>query len=114
MIDHRLRNERILKEAGDSEVAVILLDVVLGYGSHPDPASEMVPVIHKAKDLADKAGRHLVVVGFVCGTSLDPQDLSKQEAALRDAGVILAESNAQAVRLAAAVVSGPTTVGGMP
>ena len=60
MIDHRLRNERILKEAGDPNVAVILLDVVLGYGSHPDPASEMVPVIQKAKDLADKAGRHLV------------------------------------------------------
>jgi hypothetical protein len=113
MIDHRLRNERILKEAGDPKVAVILLDVVLGYGSHPDPASEMVPVIQKAKDLADKAGRHLVVVGFVCGTSLDPQDLAKQEAALRDAGVILAESNAQAVRLAAAVALGTGGVGGM-
>jgi FdrA protein len=113
MIDHRLRNERILKEAGDPEVAVILLDVVLGYGSHQDPASEMVPVIQKAKALAEKAGRHLVVVGFVCGTSLDPQDLSKQEAALRDAGVTLVESNAQAVRLAATVVLGPTTVGGM-
>jgi hypothetical protein len=114
MIDHRLRNERILKEAGDPEVAVILLDVVLGYGSHPDPASEMAPVIQKAKALADKAGRHLVVVGFVCGTSLDPQDLAKQEASLRDAGVTLAESNAHAVRLAATVVLGPTTVGGMP
>jgi FdrA protein len=95
-------------------VAVILLDVVLGYGSHHDPASEMTPVVQKAKALANKAGRHLAVVGFVCGTSLDPQDLSKQEAALRDAGVTLAESNAQAVRLAAAVVSEPTRVGGMP
>jgi len=114
MIDHRLRNERILKEAGDPEVAVILLDVVLGYGSHPDPASEMAPVIEKAKALADEAGRHLVVIGFVCGTTMDPQNLSKQEAALRNAGVILAESNAQAVRLAATVVLGPTTVGGMP
>ena len=91
---------------------MILLDVVLGYGSHPDPASEMVPVIQKAKALADKAGRHLVVVGFVCGTSSDPQDLSKQEAALREAGVILAESNAQAVRLAATVVSRAGLVGG--
>jgi FdrA protein len=104
MIDHRLRNERVLKEAEDPEVAVILLDIVLGYGSHPDPASEMAPVIQKAKDRADQAGRCLVVVGFVCGTSSDPQNLSKQETALRDAGVILAESNAQAVRLAATVV----------
>jgi len=114
MIDHRLRNERILKEAGDPEVAVILLDVVLGYGSHPDPASEMAPVIEKAKALAEKAGRHLVVVGFVCGTTLDPQNLSNQEAALQNAGMLLAESNAQAVRLAATVVLGPTTVEGMP
>jgi len=113
MIDHRLRNERILKEAGDPDVAVILLDVVLGYGSHPDPASEMVPVIQKAKDLADKEGRHLVVVGFVCGTSLDPQDLAMQEAALREAGITLAESNAQAVRLAAAVALGAGGAGGI-
>jgi FdrA protein len=114
MIDHRLRNDRMLKEAGDPEVAVILLDVVLGYGSHPDPASEMVPVIQKAKALADKAGRHLVVVGFVCGTYLDPQNLAKQEAVLRDAEVILAESNAQAVRMAATVVLGVGGVGGTP
>ena len=106
MIDHRLRNERILKEAGDPEVAVILLDVVLGYGSHPDPASEIAPVIQQAIDLAARGGRHLAVVGFVCGTSLDPQNLSKQEAALRDAGMIQAESNAQAVSLAAAVAVG--------
>lgn len=105
MIDHRLRNERLLKEASDPEVAVILLDVVLGYGSHSDPASEMVPVIHKARDVAEKGGRHLVCVGFVCGTTSDPQNLSKQEAALRGAGVILTESNAQAVRLAAQIVA---------
>ena len=41
MIDHRLRNERLLAEAADPQVAVILLDVVLGYGAHPDPAAEM-------------------------------------------------------------------------
>lgn len=111
MIDHRLRNERILKEAGDPEVAVILLDVVLGYGSHPDPTSEIVPVIQKAKDSANKTGRHLATVGFVCGTSADPQNLSKQEAALREAGVILAESNAQAVRMATAIALGTGVVG---
>jgi succinyl-CoA synthetase alpha subunit len=113
MIDHRLRNERILKEAVDPAVAVILLDVVLGYGAHPDPAGEMVPVIRKAQDVAEKAGRHLMVVGFVCGTTQDPQNLATQEAALRDAGMILAESNAQAVRLATAVASGAGRVTGV-
>ena len=112
MIDHRLRNERLIKEAADSEVAVILLDVVLGYGSHSDPAAEIVPVVQKARDLARKAGRNLVIVAFVCGTAGDPQNLSQQEAALREAGVLLAESNAQAVRMAAAVTVGAGTVGG--
>jgi succinyl-CoA synthetase alpha subunit len=112
MIDHRLRNERLIKEAGDPEVAVILLDVVLGYGSHPDPAGEMVPVIEKARDLAAKAGRHLAIVGFVCGTAADPQNLSRQEAALRESGVTLAESNAQAIRMATTVASEAGVVGG--
>jgi FdrA protein len=111
MIDHRLRNERLIKEAQDPEVAVILLDVVLGYGSHPNPAAEMVPTIQKARDLAGKAGRHLVFIGFVCGTAADPQNLSRQEAAFQDAGVTLAESNAQAVRMAASVVREVGVVG---
>lgn len=112
MIDHRLRNERLIKEASDPEVAVILLDVVLGYGSHPDPAAEMVPSIQKARDLATKAGRHLVIMGFVCGTAGDPQNQSMQETALREVGVILAESNAQAVRMAASVVLEADVAGG--
>ena len=98
MIDHRLRNERLLAEAADPEVAVILFDVVLGYGSHPDPAAEMIPTLLKAKK-----NRSIVFVGSVCGTDEDPQGLERQEAALRKAGVVLAESNARAVRLAAAI-----------
>lgn len=98
MIDLRLRNERILAEAADPAVAVILLDVVLGYGSHPDPASEMVPAILRAKK-----GRQLAFVASVCGTDEDPQGLQRQESALRAAGVLLAESNARAVALAAAI-----------
>src|SRR5208337_1872810 len=101
MIDHRLRNERIAKEAADPETAIILLDVVLGYGSHMNPASEIVPAIDVARKRAAKDGRDLGFVGFVCGTEGDPQNLSAQEAALRHAGMILTRSNAEAVRLAA-------------
>ena len=103
MIDHRLRNERILKEAADPQVAVILLDVVLGYGAHPDPAAEMIPVIEAARARAAKKKRRIAFVGFVCGTSADPQDLVAQERALTKAGMLLATSNAEAVRLAAAI-----------
>jgi succinyl-CoA synthetase alpha subunit len=103
MIDHRLRNERTVKEAADPETAVILLDVVLGYGSHMDPASEIVPAIAAARKRAKKGGRNLAFVGFVCGTEGDPQGFSAQDDALRDAGMILTASNAQAVRLAARI-----------
>ena len=104
MIDHRLRNERLLQEAADAEVAVILMDVVLGYGAHADPAGEMVPAIRKAQDIARKKGRALAIVGAVCGTDEDPQGLERQEAALREAGMLLETSNARAALLAAALV----------
>jgi FdrA protein len=101
MIDLRLRNERMLEEAADPQVAVILLDVVLGYGSHADPAAEIVPVLMKIR----KKTRSPIIVASVCGTDEDPQGLERQEAALRDAGVLLAESNAAAARLAGAIVA---------
>ena len=105
MIDHRLRNERMAREAADAEVAVILFDVVLGYGAHPDPGAEMLPAIRAARDAARRDKRELVFVGFVCGTERDPQGLARQVAALREAGVILAVSNAQAARTAAAIAN---------
>ncbi len=106
MIDFRLRNERILQEAEDPNTAVILLDVVLGYGSNMDPAGELIPAIQQAQKIAAQAGRTVIFVGSVCGTDGDPQSLSRQEDLLRDVGVILTESNAQAARLAAAIVNG--------
>jgi FdrA protein len=105
MIDFRLRNERILQEARDPETAVILLDIVLGYGSNMDPAGELVPAIQQAQKIASKAKRNMIFVGSVCGTDSDPQNLSRQEAMLSEVDVILTESNAQAARLAAEIVS---------
>ena len=104
MIDFRLRNERIVAAAREPATAVILLDVVLGYGAHPDPAAALVPAIAEARKIASRSKRGLVVVASVCGTAADPQNLERQEAALRAAGVRLAPSNAGAARLAAALV----------
>jgi FdrA protein len=105
MIDHRPRNERIAIEAQDPQTAVILLDVVLGSGAHADPAGVIAPVIEAAIAQAAAAGRRLAVLGFVCGTATDPQNLKRQEAQLREAGMRLAASNAEAVRIAAAAVA---------
>jgi succinyl-CoA synthetase alpha subunit len=101
MIDHRLRNERLVREAADPDVAVILFDVVLGYGSHPDPAQEMAAALREARRKAPD----LVLLGFVCGTEQDPQGLARQEARLREEGVVLADCNAAAARLAAAMLT---------
>jgi FdrA protein len=108
MIDHRLRNERLAVEAEDPQTAVILLDVVIGYGAHADPASVIAPVVEAAIGRAAATGRNLAVVGFVCGTAADPQNLERQEARLHEAGMWLAGSNAEAVRLAASIVGAAT------
>ena len=97
MIDFGIRMERIRAAAEDPAMAVVLLDVVLGRGAHPDPAGALVPAIEEASAIAKSNGRRLVFVGFVCGTEADPQRLSAQEAALARAGVILEPSNAAAV-----------------
>ena len=108
MIDFRLRNERIVAAAREPATAVILLDVVLGYGAHPDPADALAPAIRAARKIASRSKRALVIVASVCGTPADPQNLERQEAALTKAGVVLAPSNAAAARLAAALVgTGP-------
>jgi len=91
----------LLQEARDPEVAVIMLDVVIGYGAHPYPSSELGPAIRQAKQLAD---RELIVVTSVTGTEQDPQQLSAQVASLRSAGVIVCDSNAAAAKLVAIVV----------
>ena len=112
MIDHDLRIRRLVQEAADPEVAVILLDVVLGYGAHPDPAGELGPAIRQARELrpepvegrAANEGRELIVVASVTGTEGDPQGLGRQVQALEEAGAIVCGCNAAAARLAGFVV----------
>jgi len=105
MIDFRFRKERLLNEALDPETAVILLDIVLGYGAHTDPAGEIVPVIKQAKAMAKRGGRYLPIVATICGTRGDPQGLEEQKKKLKDAGVVLMPSNAQAARIAALIAT---------
>ncbi len=100
MIDQGARIERLLREAADPTVRVILLDVVIGWGAHADPASELAAAVVQAKKMAAKGKRHLAVIGFICGTDLDPQGFTAQEKKLRDAGMVLAGNSANAAWLA--------------
>jgi succinyl-CoA synthetase alpha subunit len=97
MIDGTVRREWIEKEARDPSVAVLLLDVVLGYGAHPDPAGELLPALRAAR------ARGLAVVASVCGTDGDPQGRGAQIRALARDGVLVMDGNAQAARLAARI-----------
>jgi len=105
MIDGAVRREWIEREAADPATAVVLLDVVLGYGAHPDPAAELVPALEAARRQVTAAGRGLVVIASVTGTEQDPQVRSRQVATLRRASVCVMDSNAQAARLAALVAA---------
>jgi succinyl-CoA synthetase alpha subunit len=105
MIDYGTRIERLLKDASDPTVACIVLDVVLGYGSHPDPAAVLSTAIREAKSIAEAAGRELPVICFVCGTDEDPQPLQSQRAALEYAGALLVASSTGAAELAAAIAT---------
>lgn len=109
MIDTRLRSERIVKEAQDPEVAIILLDCVLGYGCHPDPAQALVAAIERGRRCA--GDRKIMYIASVCGTEGDPQKRSDQVKKLEDAQVLVLPSNAQAACLAADILMGSTALG---
>lgn len=103
MIDPTVRKFRIAEEAADPSVAVLLMDFVLGYGSHPDPVGAVINEIGDAKHAAEKAGRHLCVVAHVCGTSGDLQGYNQSIDKLKGAGCVVLPTNALAAVASAAV-----------
>lgn len=100
MIDPSSRIDRFKQEAKDPSVGVILMDFVLGYGSHEDPVGVMIPSIVEAKRLAEQEGRHLEIVGYVLGTDLDTPSVEEQLNKLVAAGVTYASSSTNAGLLA--------------
>lgn len=105
MIDSTLRSERIIQESKDPRTAVILFDIVLGYGSGPDPAGDLLPAIERAKEISKRKNRSLAFITHVCGTEDDNQNREVQEEKLKDAGVQVVSTNAQAARAAAWIAS---------
>ncbi len=107
MIDAEARLELLTDAGNDDDVAVVLLDVVLGYGGHGDPASVLAPA---CAALARPEGPRVVV--YVLGTDNDPQGLARQRRAFEDAACLVAPTAARAA-LAAAAIAGrqPQIVG---
>jgi FdrA protein len=122
MIDQRLRLDRLAAEAADPATSVIMLDVVLGHGAHPDPAAEIGPAIAAARAArassatpassaapasgatrtpgAARSEGDLAIVVSLVGARSDPQGLTAQATALAAAGAHAFASNAQAARFA--------------
>jgi succinyl-CoA synthetase alpha subunit len=102
MIEPTIRLERILQEAKDSQVGVLLLDFELGFGSHDDPTGTHLDALKSFQQTRPD----VVIIAYVCGTNGDQQQLAAQENKLKQIGVRLASSHAQAVRYAIAVIQG--------
>jgi hypothetical protein len=96
MIDSRERCRRIMKEADDPEVAILLLDFILGEISSADPVGDLIDALIQVKGRASRRSGCLTVVASICGTDQDPQNLEKQKSRLKGAGVFLFPSNARA------------------
>ena len=109
MIDPEARLEVLADVAGERDVAVVLLDVVLGYGSHPDPAALLAPA---CAGLASAGGPRVVV--YLLGTDGDPQGLDRQRAAFAASGAIVAPTGARAALAAAAIACRNPTIVGSP
>ena len=107
MIDAEARLGLLAEAGEDDDVAVVLLDVVLGYGGHDDPASILAPA---CAAVAKPEGPRVVV--YVLGTDKDPQDLARQRREFEEAGCLVAPTGARAA-LAAAAIAGrrPPIVG---
>jgi len=104
MIDYSIRNKRIIEEAYDPETAVILFDIVIGYGANLNPLAEVVPVIRETKNIAKNNRRYLPVICSVTGTDKDPQNRTCVVNGLTEAGALVMESNAAASKLAAFII----------
>jgi len=103
MIDPSLRNRRIVQDALESDTAVIMLDFVLGHGSHQDPAGVAISAVNEAKALLKD--RKILWLASVVGTKDDPQNYREQITRLMDAGFIVSESNVRLANLAASVAA---------
>ena len=104
MIDGTMRKRRILTEGDDPQVAVLLLDIILGFNASTDPVGELLGAISEAKQRAQQRGGALTVVASICGTGDDPQDLSLQARILEENGVIVFRSNAGASHFCCALI----------
>lgn len=100
MIAPELRTESMIKEGTSFDVSVVLFDVMLGYGSHENPAKIAADAIKEIRKINEPEKRHITFIASICGVDEDPQNFTIQKEILEEAAVIVMPTNAQAVKLA--------------
>jgi FdrA protein len=105
MINPAQQADQLRAALAEPSTGVVLFDVVIGHGSHEDPAAVLAPAVADGLAAARDAGRAVFAACSVCGTEGDPQRRSRQVEQLRAAGAVVAETNAEAALLAALAVA---------
>jgi FdrA protein len=104
MLDPTVRLARVAAAAADPDCRVLLLDLVLGHGAHPDPAAGLAAAVRSA--LAARPDGDLAVVVSLVATPDDPQGTVDQARAMAGAGAAVFVSNAEATRHALGLAGG--------
>ena len=105
MIDPSTRADRLEKKLNDEDVAIVVMDFVLGYGANEDPVGETIPSIMKARAVAGSKGNSVLFVAYVCGTEDDPNDYSGSIKRLQEIDVVVVESNYRAAQLCGKILN---------
>ena len=105
VMDPSILAGRLTEEASNPETAVILFDMLLGYGAHSDPIGTIEKTIAGLKEKAESEGRYLCMIASLCGTQLDPQDYDDQKKRMEALGIKVLPSNSQAAIVSGLIVS---------
>lgn len=101
MIDPTLRYQMLEEQINNPQASIILIDIVLGYGAHEDPAAGIADILKRNQDkLAQKT-----ILASICGTDEDPQNYAQTKATLEKNGVIVTPSNRCAAMIAGKILS---------
>lgn len=101
MLEPAVRTPMLQASLEAREVAVLLLDIVIGYGADPDPAGAVAEVVSEH----NRRRTGPIVVASVCGVDADPQSRQRQVATLQSAGIVVAPSNAAATEYALSLLN---------
>lgn len=105
VMDPSILVDRMIQEARDPQVGVILFDLLYGYAIHKDPVGAIEDALREIRRIEREEGRHICVIASLCGTDIEPQNVADQARRLKEYGVILQPSNAKAALLAGLIVS---------